>query len=114
MGVEKVVVSNRLTDSPCCLVTGAYGWNHEGASSSRQLPSLLHGIQEDDGGESNSLYCHGSPPEGRRGPERQDRQGSYLAPLRDIPPCLRIQSWSANRFRGPHPPSHQTRPGDRR
>merc|ERR1712070_1113836 len=25
--VEKVVVSNRITDSPCCLVTGEYGWS---------------------------------------------------------------------------------------
>jgi molecular chaperone HtpG len=24
--VEKVVVSNRIVDSPCCLVTGEYGW----------------------------------------------------------------------------------------
>lgn len=24
--IEKVVVSNRLADSPCCLVTGEYGW----------------------------------------------------------------------------------------
>merc|ERR1711915_168314 len=25
--VDKVVVSNRLADSPCCLVTGEYGWS---------------------------------------------------------------------------------------
>jgi len=25
--IEKVVVSNRLADSPCCLVTGEYGWS---------------------------------------------------------------------------------------
>merc|ERR1712057_58934 len=25
--VEKVVVSNRIEDSPCCLVTGEYGWS---------------------------------------------------------------------------------------
>merc|ERR1711991_807447 len=24
--VEKVVVSNRIVDSPCCFVTGEYGW----------------------------------------------------------------------------------------
>merc|ERR1711998_496785 len=25
--VEKVVVSDRIVDSPCCLVTGEYGWS---------------------------------------------------------------------------------------
>merc|ERR1712127_756569 len=25
--VEKVIISNRLADSPCCLVTGEYGWS---------------------------------------------------------------------------------------
>jgi len=25
--IEKVVVSNRITDSPCVLVTGEYGWS---------------------------------------------------------------------------------------
>merc|ERR1712158_112493 len=26
MGVEKVVVGNRLVSSPCCIVTSQYGW----------------------------------------------------------------------------------------
>jgi len=25
--VEKVMISDRLVDSPCCLVTGEYGWS---------------------------------------------------------------------------------------
>merc|ERR1711865_348137 len=25
--VDKVIVSNRIVDSPCCLVTGEYGWS---------------------------------------------------------------------------------------
>merc|ERR1712146_228835 len=25
--VEKVIVSQRIVDSPCCLVTGEYGWS---------------------------------------------------------------------------------------
>ena len=37
--VEKVVVSNRLESSPCCLVTGEYGWTArmEGIMKSQAL-----------------------------------------------------------------------------
>ena len=68
--VEKVMVSNRITDSPCVLVTGQYGWssnmvrtanilqvrtlltpfigaNHEGTSPPRLIHVIVHGFQED-------------------------------------------------------------------
>ena len=25
--VEKIIISNRLTDSPCCVVSGQFGWS---------------------------------------------------------------------------------------
>ena len=41
--VEKVVISNRITDSPCVLVTGQFVWssNHEGAVSSRLVHVII-------------------------------------------------------------------------
>ena len=35
--VEKVVVSNRIADSPCVLVTGQYGW-------SSNMVGVLHAL----------------------------------------------------------------------
>ena len=25
--IEKIIISNRLTDSPCCVVSGQFGWS---------------------------------------------------------------------------------------
>merc|ERR1719229_911322 len=47
--VEKVVVSNRLVSSPCCIVTSQYGEDHEGAGSEGHLHHGLHGGQEAPG-----------------------------------------------------------------
>merc|ERR1712107_951161 len=49
--VEKVVVSNRLVSSPCCIVTSQWldcqhGEDHEGAGSEGHLHHGLHGGQE--------------------------------------------------------------------
>ena len=43
--VEKVTISNRITDSLCVLVTGQFSWlsNHEGAGSSRLVHVIIHG-----------------------------------------------------------------------
>ena len=63
--VEKVIVSDTLVDSPCVLITLAYGcfcehgaqYVSEGAE--RQLDDFLHGVQEDDGGQSHALRYDG-------------------------------------------------------
>jgi hypothetical protein len=89
--VEKVVVSNRISNSPCILVTGQYGWSsnivsncvshstlltvvhppppigvyHEGAGPPRLFHVLLHGPQEDPRVEPNERNRQGDQKEGR-------------------------------------------------
>jgi molecular chaperone HtpG len=36
--VEKVIMSDRIVDSPCCLVTGEFGYPGNGASLARSPP----------------------------------------------------------------------------
>ena len=88
--VEKVVISNRINDSPCVLVTGQYGWssnmaraidslwvwtsltlligaNYEGPSPSRLIHVLVHGLQEDSRIEPFKSHREGAQEEGCRG-----------------------------------------------
>merc|ERR1712146_168647 len=113
--VEKVVMSERVTESPCVLVTGEYGWtaNMERiarAGPPRQLDVVLHGLEEDHGDQPEALDHEGAQGEGRRRQGRQDGQGPRPPPLRDVAPHLGLLARRAGDLRGPHPPHDQAWP----
>merc|ERR1711865_727667 len=47
--VDKVVLSSRLNDSPCVLVTGEYGWSATFANRIHRLIKLGLSIDDDEG-----------------------------------------------------------------
>ena len=68
--VEKINVSYRIVDSPCFITKSEYRLvcqheaHHVSAGAERQLDGFLHGVQEDDGGQSHALHYDGIEQEG--------------------------------------------------
>ena len=68
--VGKMIVSDRIVDSPCVLVTSEHKWsaNMERIMKAQALHdnsmTFLHGLQEDHGGQSNALHHDGVEEEG--------------------------------------------------
>ena len=95
--VEKVVVSNRLADPPCCLVTGEYGWSAHmerimkaQAGSSRPGTLCLYKLEKDDGDQSDKPDHCCITRKGQCGSKRQDGEGFHLATLRHVSAHQRI------------------------
>ena len=113
--VEKVVVSNRLADSPCCLVTGEFGWtaNMERIMKAQALrdttqSAYMSSKKTMEINPTNSIIV-ALREKADADAGRQDRQGPHLAPLRHLPPHFGIQPRRARHLRLPHPPPGQAR-----
>merc|ERR1712224_595851 len=91
--VEKVVMSERVTESPSSWLRASTAGPPTWSASCAPRPSattrfLLHGVEEDDGDQPEALDHEGAQGEGRRRQGRQDGQGPRPPPLRDVAPHL--------------------------
>merc|ERR1712151_1359478 len=90
LDIEDKVEKVRADDLRVWLVR-EHGAHHEGAGLARQFHDLVHGVEEDHGGQSEALDHVGVEEEGGRGQVRQDREGLDLVALRHLSVDLRLQ-----------------------
>jgi molecular chaperone HtpG len=87
--VEKVLVGTRIAESPVVLVTSEHGWSANmerimKAQAAGQLDELLHGLEEDHGGEPEPFHHDGAQEESLGRQVGQDREGPHLALVRHV------------------------------
>ena len=74
-------------------LVGEHGAHHEGAGSSRQLDELVHGVEEDHGGEPEPFHHDGAQEESLGRQVGQDREGSHLASVPEFANFSRLKHY---------------------
>merc|ERR1712146_829344 len=109
--VEKVIVSNRIEESPCVLVTGEYGYsaNMERIMKAQALRDASSSMMMTSKKTMEINPFHAIIKKLREQSEAdksQDGKGPDLDALRHVPPDFGLLARRAHRVRQAHPPSH--------
>merc|ERR1712146_597588 len=117
--VEKVIVSNRIEESPCCLVTGEYGYsaNMERIMKAQALRDASSSMMMTSKKtmEINPLHAIIKKLREQSEADKSDKTVKDLIwMLYDVPPDFGLLARRAHRVRQAHPPSHRARSWHRR